>query len=311
MQKWTTKLLKISLSLAAAGLLLLGIGMASGAKTDFSRISHERAKTIQNKRYDYQDLKKATFFIPTGDILIKESSDSQFHVSYYQDPEQSKNPIVYKDGELEIVEKDQSYFKKSVHVQTILQYFLNQESIYTRKLILEIPKGKKLDLLDVTPYSGNLSIEKSAFKQLVLHSYTHDVNLSQVTIQQGTISVDNGQLTVKDSQLNNLEFTSQRGELLLTKNKITDSTFNWHRNIQGQDLSLEGTTSIQSELGQVHLQLTPNSYEHLALDLSASNGQIEIPHQTASKDRQHLTYSPQNTKNKLIIKTTSGDILLK
>ncbi|MDD7565181.1 MAG: DUF4097 family beta strand repeat-containing protein [Streptococcus suis] len=237
-----------------AGLILAGIGFFTGGIT---RLEEVAAPTEVHKTFTDLNTIKIDF-IPHS-VYIKESSDSNYHVTYANSDNNMQSPLklAEKEGTLTLSSQQESFA-----IEGIMQYLgerLAQRRINVFSVTIEVPKGKTLDKLEGEGLHfyeyGSFVIENVHIKEIDLSG---GVDLDKVTIDSGHIQTDS--FNSFESTLKNLEISGSNTMINLSGVTLENVKIEDYYDLSAIEVSFKGNNI-----------LTPsktNSYNHTRLDLT-------------------------------------------
>lgn len=247
-----------------AGLILAGIGFFSGGMTRLEEVA-----TPTEVHKTFTDLKTIKIdFIPHN-ISIKESSDSDYHVTYANSDNAIFTPlkVIEKDGLLTL-----SYEDEKFELEGIMQYIgeiLAHRKVDVHTITIEIPKGKALERLEGNVgyhYApATLFIENSHINEIDLAA---DISLKNVQIDKGTIS--SAIFTADQSTLRQLKLDSFGNSLTLKETRLEQVEIVGYHELHSSQLTLIGENSFlpsQSIPSTTNLQLTEQSLQDISFNL--------------------------------------------
>ncbi|MGU8040116.1 DUF4097 family beta strand repeat-containing protein [Streptococcus suis] len=237
-----------------AGLILAGIGFFTGGVT---RLEEVAAPTEVHKTFTDLNTIKIDF-IPHS-VYIKESSDSNYHVTYANSDNNIQTPLKLseKDGVLTLSAQELEFA-----IEGIMQYLgesLAQRRINVFSVTIEVPKGKTLNKLEGEHFykSASFVIENVHIKEANLSG---GVDLNKVTIDSGQIETgyfQATQSTLKDTQIN-LQGSSVR----LTETSLEAVTIEGYSQLDSKQVTLLGDnrfTPSDTYSSTTNLDLTDKS----------------------------------------------------
>lgn len=256
MKKKVTIAIIIGFVSLIAGLILAGIGFFTGG---VARLEEVAAPTEIHKTFSDLNTIKVDF-IPHS-IYIKESSDSNYHVTYANSDNNIQTPLKLseKDGVLTLSAQELEFA-----IEGIMQYLgesLAQRRINVFSVTIEVPKGKTLNKLEAHSLHfydfGGLTIENIHIKEANLSG---GVDLNKVTIDSGQIETgyfQATQSTLKDTQIN-LQGSSVR----LTETSLESISIEGYSQLDSKQVTLLGDnrfTPSDTYSSTTNLDLTDKS----------------------------------------------------
>ncbi|MDW8705445.1 DUF4097 family beta strand repeat-containing protein [Streptococcus suis] len=215
-----------------AGLILAGIGFFTGGIT---RLEEVAAPTEVHKTFTDLNTIKIDF-IPHS-IYIKESSDSNYHVTYANSDNNIQTPLKLseKDGVLTLSAQELEFA-----IEGIMQYLgesLAQRRINVFSVTIEVPKGKTLDKLEGEHFykSASFVIENVHIKEANLSG---GVDLNKVTIDSGQI--ETGYFQATQSTLKDMHINFQESSVRLSETSLENVTIEGYSQLDSRQTTLLG-----------------------------------------------------------------------
>lgn len=217
-----------------AGLILAGIGFFTGGVT---RLEEVAAPTKVHKTFTDLNTIKIDF-IPHS-VYIKESSDSNYHVTYANSDNNMQSPLklAEKGGTLTLSSQQESFA-----IEGIMQYLgerLAQRDIDVNSVTIEIPKGKTLDKLEGEGLHfyeyGSFVIENVHIKEANLSG---GVTLDKVTIDSGKITA--GYFEAVNSALRNTSISTNESSVNLIETSLENVTIESYSQLDSRQTTLLG-----------------------------------------------------------------------
>ncbi|HEM4069736.1 TPA: DUF4097 family beta strand repeat protein [Streptococcus suis] len=215
-----------------AGLILAGIGFFTGGIT---RLEEVAAPTEVHKTFTDLNTIKIDF-IPHS-IYIKESSDSNYHVTYANSDNNIQSPLKLseKDGVLTLSTQELEFA-----IEGIMQYLgesLAQRRINVFSVTIEVPKGKTLNKLEGEHFykSASFVIENVHIKEANLSG---GVDLNKVTIDSGQI--ETGYFQATQSTLKDMHINFQESSVRLSETSLENVTIEGYSQLDSKQVTLLG-----------------------------------------------------------------------
>ncbi|CYU56240.1 DUF4097 family beta strand repeat-containing protein [Streptococcus suis] len=215
-----------------AGLILAGIGFFTGGIT---RLEEVAAPTEVHKTFTDLNTIKIDF-IPHS-IYIKESSDSNYHVTYANSDNNIQTPLKLseKDGVLTLSAQELEFA-----IEGIMQYLgesLAQRRINVFSVTIEVPKGKTLNKLEGEHFykSASFVIENVHIKEANLSG---GVDLNKVTIDSGQI--ETGYFQATQSTLKDMHINFQESSVRLSETSLENVTIEGYSQLDSRQTTLLG-----------------------------------------------------------------------
>ncbi|HEL1581708.1 TPA: DUF4097 family beta strand repeat protein [Streptococcus suis] len=215
-----------------AGLILAGIGFFTGGIT---RLEEVAAPTEVHKTFTDLNTIKIDF-IPHS-VYIKESSDSNYHVTYANSDNNIQTPLKLseKDGVLTLSAQELEFA-----IEGIMQYLgesLAQRRINVFSVTIEVPKGKTLNKLEGEHFykSASFVIENVHIKEANLSG---GVDLNKVTIDSGQI--ETGYFQATQSTLKDMHINFQESSVRLSETSLENVTIEGYSQLDSKQVTLLG-----------------------------------------------------------------------
>ncbi|HEM4413540.1 TPA: DUF4097 family beta strand repeat protein [Streptococcus suis] len=215
-----------------AGLILAGIGFFTGGVT---RLEEVAAPTEVHKTFTDLNTIKIDF-IPHS-VYIKESSDSNYHVTYANSDNNIQNPLKLseKDGILILSAQELEFA-----IEGIMQYLgesLAQRRINVFSVTIEVPKGKTLNKLEGDHFykSASFVIENVHIKEANLSG---GVDLNKVTIDSGQI--ETGYFQATQSTLKDMHINLHESSVRLSETSLENVTIEGYSQLDSRQTTLLG-----------------------------------------------------------------------
>ncbi|HEM5083235.1 TPA: DUF4097 family beta strand repeat protein [Streptococcus suis] len=237
-----------------AGLILAGIGFFTGGIT---RLEEVAAPTEVHKTFTDLNTIKIDF-IPHS-VYIKESSDSNYHVTYANSDNNIQNPLKLseKDGVLTLSAQELEFA-----IEGIMQYLgesLAQRRINVFSVTIEVPKGKTLNKLEGDHFykSASFVIENVHIKEIDLSG---GVDFDKVTIDSGQIEA--GYFQATQSTLKDMHINLQESSVRLSETSLENVTIEGYSQLDSRQTTLLGDnrfTPSDTYSSTTNLDLTDKS----------------------------------------------------
>ncbi|WP_099809982.1 DUF4097 family beta strand repeat-containing protein [Streptococcus suis] len=215
-----------------AGLILAGIGFFTGGIT---RLEEVAAPTEVHKTFTDLNTIKIDF-IPHS-VYIKESSDSNYHVTYANSDNNIQTPLKLseKDGVLTLSAQELKFA-----IEGIMQYLgerLAQRRINVFSVTIEVPKGKTLNKLEGDHFykSASFVIENVHIKEIDLSG---GVDFDKVTIDSGQIEA--GYFQATQSTLKDMHINLQESSVRLSETSLENVTIEGYSQLDSRQTTLLG-----------------------------------------------------------------------
>ncbi|HEM6303087.1 TPA: hypothetical protein ACGOVU_001754 [Streptococcus suis] len=237
-----------------AGLILAGIGFFTGGITQLEEVS--RPEKVYKT---YPNLESVKLESLPHYVIIKESSDKDFHLTYANSDNNLQSPLTAteKDGALTLTSQ-----RREFKIEGIMQYFgeaLAQRDVDVNYITIEIPKGKTLNKLEgytLNPYGNNiLELENIHVKEL---NITGSIYMNDSQIDSGHIQTDS--FNSFKSTLKDLEISGSDTMIYLSETNLENVKLENYYDLSALQISLKGNN--------VFTPSKTNSYNHTRLDLT-------------------------------------------
>lgn len=341
------KLKKPFLSAAILACLFGGalttIGSMTGGVNDLVNSAKSKVK-LTKKEESFSDLSSLNINLVARNLVISESPDDKAHLTYYQSDGNyqidgsslGKITTSSENGNLNIKEEGAGSFHISAGIRSLLSLF-DQESQGKRTVQLSLPKGTKLETFsgssslgdvtlsnlsaknaDFSLSNGSLTVNDSQFASGKFKNSLGEISFNNSQISSGKINASSGNIGLNNSYFETGEITAALGNINLNSSKISDTSFKISSgSISSKQLDFFGNISITNQLGDINLQLVPNSLNKLSFDLKTTLGDIDIPNGINveyTKDSKltgsTLVHKIENPTATLTITAKSGNIKL-
>lgn len=341
------KLKKPLLSAAILACLFGGalttIGSMTGGVNDLVNSAKSKVK-LTKKEESFSDLSSLNINLVARNLVISESPDDKAHLTYYQSDGNyqidgsslGKITTSSENGNLNIKEEGAGSFHISAGIRSLLN-LLDQESQGKRTVQLSLPKGTKLETFsgssslgdvtlsnlsaknaDFSLSNGSLTVNDSQFASGKFKNSLGEISFNNSQISSGKINASSGNIGLNNSHFETGEITAALGNINLNSSKISDTSFKISSgSISSKKLDFVGNISITNQLGDINLQLVPNSLNKLSFDLKTTLGDIDIPNGINveyTKDSKltgsTLVHKIENPTATLTITAKSGNIKL-
>ena len=341
------KLKKPLLSAAILACLFGGalttIGSMTGGVNDLVNSAKSKVK-LTKKEESFSDLSSLNINLAARNLVISESPDDKAHLTYYQSDGNyqidgsslGKITTSSENGNLNIKEDGAGSFHISAGIRSLLSLF-DQESQGKRTVQLSLPKGTKLETFsgssslgdvtlsnlsaknaDFSLSNGSLTVNDSQFASGKFKNSLGEISFNNSQISSGKINASSGNIGLNNSHFETGEITAALGNINLNSSKISDTSLKISSgSISSKQLDFVGNISITNQLGDINLQLVPNSLNKLSFDLKTTLGDIDIPNGINveyTKDSKltgsTLVHKIENPTATLTITAKSGNIKL-
>lgn len=254
MKKKLTMALIIGFVSLIVGLILAGIGFFTGGITRLEEVA------APEKIYKtYPNLESVKLESLPHYVIIKESSDKDFHLTYANSDNNLQSPLTAteKDGALTLTSQ-----RREFKIEGIMQFFgeaLAQRDVDVNYVTIEIPKGETLNKLEgytLNLYSNStLELEDVHIKEI---NITGSIYMNGSQIDSGHIQTDS--FNSFESTLKNLEISGSDAMINLSGVTLENVKIEDYYDLSAIEVTFKGNN-----------MLTPskaNSYNHTRLDLT-------------------------------------------
>lgn len=321
MKKTTKILFGIGGALCLIGILLFGIGFASGGTTyvhatnlnvmDAQSERDSKENFFKLEKTELSDFDSLNVNLKDSDLTIKESVDGKSYIEYVQKTKKAKNPLSYslKNNTLTLKENGNSGASYNVSVDiSFLQAVLSGKNIddyteeksdYANYVTLYLPKDKQISSAQINLSYGDLTIKNTTLDNTNITLGDGDLTTDTFTAHQGEITLSYGDCTLEKTTLGDIKITSDDGD------------------ISANNLSLTGKANISLSYGDATFALTDTTKKMTGYDLSTNYGDIHTSEITGNKtskndgDTNQFHKDSKDGKTNLIINSDDGDITIK
>ena len=310
MKKTNKRLLTAGCILCAVGVLLFGIGVASGGKNyvksaDLNRISGTATMDSGDSHAILSKTKIDAFSSVNVDLRnlnldVKESDDDNFYIAYNIETNNGMLPLSYQvqDDSLNIVEKKGNESYSYIHIDiNFLQEMLGQSHVLenSNKVTIYVPKKNDMSSFSCKMGYGELDIESFNAKQAVIQNEDGDIKIAGSTFKNLELKDELGDLKIKDTTLINSQIEMDDGD------------------VKAENVTFISENTITSTLGDITLGIPEKTLADLSVEAEAS--EINIPEELGKvmtdEDDEQIVDSGNKAQNSLEIKSEDGDITIK
>lgn len=321
MKKTTKTLFGIGGALCLIGILLFGIGFASGGTTyvhatNLNSMNAQSGKNSKENNFKLEKTELSDFDsldvnLKDSDFNIKESPNEKSYIEYVQKTKKAKNPLSYsvKNNTLTLRENGNSGASYHVSVDiSFLQAILNGKNPdnytegkydYANYVTLYLPKNKLLSSAKINLNYGDLLLKNAAFDTTDIKLADGDLTADTFTAGNGDIALSYGDCSLDHSSLGNVKITSDDGD------------------ISADNLTLTGSTNLSLSYGDAEITLTDSTKEKTGYDLSTDYGDIHTSKITGNKtskndgDTNKFQADSKDGTTNLTVTSADGDIIIK
>lgn len=304
-------LLIVALLCLSFGSLAIIWGHRNGGLEDI-----KAATTAKKITQEVASFKQLDLDLSNRELVIEPSKDDTWQLSYYTDNKILGELSVQQDGEkLSLKQLN----KGSIVIGPIsaLGYYLNNQSVQTRRVILSVPKGahfesikgyvsdtvhlnhfpiKDISLTSDNLYTNHTTIDKANFsvgslylnkttiEQLTL-DVSSDLSLSQTTLKGGDITGMDAILTADKSLLQKITISNQDGEIRFTDTELDNVTLSGENNrISATNLTLKNLIEITNAGDDIDLILNDQIAQTTHLNLTVTDANLSIADKIAASN---------------------------
>ncbi len=277
MKPLTKKIMIISSSLMAAGLLLTGAGLAAGGGPGIAltpsgvQSTSDSAEPFRLDKTKLDSFTKAELRIGSeADIVILPSEDENFYLEYTLDGN-------YKEPDWDVREGTFTFSQEGRSSGGIFFFGSDTSSRITwPEIRLYLPEGTQLSFLDIYNDYGDLEMDGVSADSFSVYMDYGDVELSECSFSKADIELDAGDLDASSSSIDNLALTNNYGYSSLTDMKVVSADLT----IDSGDLYFDAegleTLTGTNDYGDSEIVLhdEPDTY---SFDLTTDYGEIQLP----------------------------------
>lgn len=316
MKKTTKRILLLSCSLMAAGLLFTGIGFAAGGRPGISWTQKGIVSVSSQTEYILEKTKIDSFknvqidINSMADLRILPSDDKNYYIEYILDGD-------YNEPSYE-VKGDTLYFNQDGSSISFINFGFDFSNMSNTKSYcnLYVPENTVLGTLTVYNDAGNFSVSSTSADTADITLDYGDLNIEDSSFKNLTVDMDAGDVVTK----------SVHAEVLSLINAFGDSTL---KDFSGKEASVEidsgdfymeantlDSFNGENDFGDMTL-LLPEALKIYTFDLNTDFGSIRLPENAPkgyySEDEvMEEYYKTDGETNKTIhIIVDSGDIEIK
>ena len=312
MKSITKKIITVSACLMAAGAVLAGIGYLFGGRAGVSITRNGiGSNNIKSEAVTLEKTKLNTFteaeitMDAYADIHVLPSDDDNYYVEYLLDKAFGDPQYKVTNGKFTLYQPDSNHgvFLAFSTVSDSLNTYVN----------LYVPKDKTLDTLKIYDDSGDVSITGTKAANMDITVDYGDLTLKEISSTSLKITLDSGDLDLKDTETGTFTLYSEYGDSTLKNFKCDTAKANLDSGSLYMDAAKIKSLNCTSEYGDVNLYL-PEKLETYTFDVTAEYGQIYLPdkapkgHYTDRDDDQEYYQTDGTSQNLIKIYADSGDI---
>ncbi|MGT2757572.1 DUF4097 family beta strand repeat-containing protein [Streptococcus ovuberis] len=210
------------------------------------------------------DFDRITFDLVNLDVLVSQSEDDQYSLSYFKPQDGKQLPFDYQvvDGQLQlrsVEEKEKRKYSFSLFSS------LMRLNWATHTLVIKMPKGSALQQLEGRLGAGDLTVQDMVIEEGQLSTGAGDLNLTGLEARSLSCQTGSGEISLQASQVSRAQLATGAGDMDLS-----------HVRLEGGKLSTgAGDLSIKdSQLTDVKLELASGDMEIGRSQLSQLSGQL-------------------------------------
>ncbi len=286
MKKTTKIILCVGIALCAAGIILYGVGRATGGMEEVKNSKKEESGNVSNEKRAVLekealgDMQGIEGSIADVDLVIKPSGDDSCYLSYDVQTRKGENPVTYsvEDGVLKLEES--GGYDSSYYVQVDISFLdkmtgEQDKEEYTNLITLYLPEDKILEDCKLSMGDGDMMIRGLRCKNLDLALRSGDLIGKELEAETGVIAANDGDVELRDITCWNLNLRSESGDVELTSAEFKDAAITLEDgDLEAEELILTGEVQIQSESGDVKVAPGREKSGRLKIEAKTSSGDI-------------------------------------
>lgn len=340
MRKITKTLLAIGGAFCLIGVLLFGIGFASGGTkyvhaTDLNSMNatsdrKSPANRFNLKKTELSDFTSLDVNLKDSDLNIKESPNEKSYIEYAQATKDKKDPVSYsiENGTLTLKEAgntgasyhiniDVSFLQAALSSKNIADY-KNEASNYENYVTLYLPKDKLISSAKIYLGYGDFYAKNAAFDTADIKLGDGDFYAKNAVFDTANIKLDDGDFDADTFTANNGKLTFSYGGCDLQKASLGNvSLISKDGDLSVDELTLSGKTKIALSYGDAEITLNDSTKKVSGFDLATHYGTITTSDLTGNKttdeddDVNTFQADSKDGKTSLAIDSKDGDITIK
>lgn len=278
--------------------------------------------TLEKTRLD--DVKELHADLAHMDLLVQPSDDDSWYIEYTaRKTKKGENPLSYsvKNGILTLQEKQERASYINIDLSDV---GLNEKNAVT----LYAPRNTVLETVEITQDDGDLSIDGVNCTKADWKMGYGDLALNDCTIEGGSIQLADGDAVLKKVISNHTDWIMGYGDLTANRSRFTDGRLRlddgsiegesvtwsglsmtlsygdfeergstWDQialtmqdgDVDSTQLTVQGENTVDSQYGDVSVELTAESRKQTVLDLRADFGDINTYRSPAEGQNSRLT----------------------
>ena len=314
MKTTTKRILVIAAALIAAGILFTGLGLFLGGRPGIAITSSGiRSASYNPEPYSLQKTKLDSFDSVSmvvnsyADIQILPSGDENYYLEYNLDG-------TYEKPFYEINNHTLTFSQDGTNsvIQTLgfFEYGFSSSDPY---VILYIPQDKSINTLELYNDSGDVDIEKVNAGNAELSVDYGDLYIKDTEFKALSLTLNSGDLEMEDTKAHSLELYNDYGDATLKNFDCGTAQITMDSGDLSVDAARLESLDCTNNYGEVSVRL-PEKLDTYAFDLSADYGDIHIPSDalqgfySSSGDMEQDYKTEGNGKYKITVYCDSGDI---
>lgn len=284
------------------GVMLIVIGLFIAIVTVRGSVFFETSgmTTAGEKRFELKNVKELSLETSSIDIYVREADGNELTVEL-EGSGAGKADIYGEnrgDGQLFIEAKqrqrfsvDFNFFANTKLIVYLPESYKNQLSIKTSSGDVTVSGERNFSSLQIVTSSGDVKKLAGSFDDFHFRSSSGDLAVSKLVVNKATFQTSSGDLLLKDFQ-GELEGSTSSGDARIEYAHANDDV-RWN-----------------SSSGDLLLQIPEPSY---TMELSTSSGDLVIENQyeSLSHTKKHYKATVGEGNKQIIVKTSSGDVVIK
>lgn len=326
MNKWMKRTLIVSVSVAAAGAVLLGAGVALGGSPSFYYDAdglHVKENTKEAARRDYVLENTQTEAFSRLELDLQDSdlqivSGDTWSVEYVLDGWYSEPVYSVENGTLTLQEESYVYtgdFRVSFGFGDA---WMNESTEVARSpyVKITIPENARLEDVNITNGSGKVSIEKNLRADSVtIHADDGDVRLDGWTGDTLDMETEYGEVVTGTLDGKDVTIYGNSGAIQIGLLKADTAVLETEYGDVDADVEKAQSLEVESTDGEVRLDLT-GQMEDYGVSLYSEYGVIRLPQGTVEPDEddgssEFIRLGADRDTAGIQVYTESGDIRIR
>ncbi len=340
MRKITKTLLAIGGAFCLIGVLLFGIGFASGGTkyvhaTDLNSMNatsdrKSSANRFNLKKTELSDFTSLDVNLKDSDLNIKESPNEKSYIEYAQATKDKKDPVSYSVENGTLTLKEAGNTGASYHINVDISFlqaalssknmsdYKNQNSNYENYVTLYLPKDKLISSAKIYLGYGDFYAKNAAFDAADIKLGDGDFYAKNAAFDTANIKLDDGDFDADTFTANSGKLTFSYGDCDLQKAALGNvSLISKDGDLSVDELTLLGKTQITLSYGDADITLNNSTKKVSGFDLATHYGTITASNLkgniTTDEDDDINTFQADSKdgKTNLAIDSKDGDITIK